>query len=424
MVTAKSATPFGSIFGVAGSVMSEAMGRLKRLGPGLITACVVIGPGSILTSSRVGSSHGYSLLWVVLGAVVFMLTYVTLGAKLGVVASDSPGTLIARHAGRWLCVPLGLAAFFISAAFQFGNNLGLHSAFSALGVDSPLTIIAFNALSITFLYAFKNLYRALEVMMTVFVGLMVLSFAVNLLFAFAASPEPPGEVRVPALGWEVLGLVGTTFVMSAAFYQAYLVKQKGWKEKDLADGLIDGRVSAALMAAITLMIMFTAAAALRGRDLGHVQDVALGLKPLFGGAGLPIFCLGLFSAAYSSFLVNSMIAGFILSDCLGLGHLPTDKAPRALTALVLLTGMAVALFVNLKGWRPVPLIVSAQAVTVIGAPLMAGVLLWLTNVKSIMGDRKNGILLNVVAAVGFVLLLAMAGYTAVEKVWPALRGAP
>lgn len=398
------------------------MSWLKRLGPGLITACVVIGPGSILTSSRVGASHGYALLWVVLGAVVCMLTYVTLGAKLGVVAVDSPGTLITRHAGRWLAVLLGLAAFFISAAFQFGNNLGLHSAFAALGIDSPLTIIAFNALSIAFLYSFKNLYRALEVMMTVFVGLMVLSFAANLLFAFAGSPEPAGDVSVPPLGWEVLGLVGTTFVMSAAFYQAYLVKQKGWKEGDLAKGLIDGRISATLMAVITLMIMFTAAAALRGRDLGSVQDVAQGLKPLFGGAGLPIFCLGLFSAAYSSFIVNSMIAGFILSDGLGLGHLTTDKAPRALTAAVLLTGMAVALFVTQKGWKPVPLIVAAQAVTVIGAPLMAGVLLWLTNVKSIMGERKNGLLLNLVAGAAFILLLAMAAFTAIAKVLPALRG--
>ena len=57
----------------------------RRIGPGLITACVVIGPGSILTSSTVGANKGYSMLWIVVVSVVFMLVYMTMGAKLGVV---------------------------------------------------------------------------------------------------------------------------------------------------------------------------------------------------------------------------------------------------------------------------------------------------------------------------------------------------
>ena len=35
----------------------------QRVGPGLITACVVIGPGSILTSSKVGAEHGLLVCW-------------------------------------------------------------------------------------------------------------------------------------------------------------------------------------------------------------------------------------------------------------------------------------------------------------------------------------------------------------------------
>ena len=41
----------------------------QALGPGLITACVVIGPGSILTSSKVGAANGYALSWVVVASV-------------------------------------------------------------------------------------------------------------------------------------------------------------------------------------------------------------------------------------------------------------------------------------------------------------------------------------------------------------------
>ncbi|MCH7988115.1 MAG: hypothetical protein IID46_03075 [Planctomycetes bacterium] len=44
----------------------------------------------------------------------------------------------------------------------------------------------------------------------------------------------------------------------------------------------------------------------------------------------------------------------------------------------------------------------------------------MTNRKDIMGKDKNGPVINVLAGAGFLLLLAMAYYTATEKVLPAV----
>lgn len=364
--------------------------------------------------------------WVVVGAVVFMMVYTSLGAKLGAVTDQSPGTLIAQRAGRWLSVLIGIGVFFISAAFQFGNNLGVHSAFRVY-VDFDYIIVAFNALTLLFLFGFRNLYHAVERLMMAFVALMLISFAANLLFAKPDLVELAGGLvpgRAAILDISVLGLVGTTFVITAAFFQAYLVQQKGWGKGELREGLIDARVGSVIMALITLMIMSTAAAVLRGKlgDNSSIIDIANQLEPLFGARGQALFCLGLFSAAYSSFLVNSMIGGFILSDGLGLGSKPTDVGPKLFTAAVMLTGMGVALFVIKSGIRPVPAIVAAQAVTVVAAPLMAGALLWLCNSRDIMGEHRNGPVVNFLAGVGFLLLLAMAWYTATHKVWPTVTG--
>ncbi len=390
----------------------------RRIGPGLITACVVIGPGSILTSSNVGAQNGYSMFWVVLVAVAFMLVYMSLGAKLGVVTRQSTGTLVALRAGRPLAVLIGLSVFFISAAFQFGNNLGVHSAFVTY-VRFDYVVVLFNALSIAFLFSFRNLYKALERLMMLFVGLMLVSFALNLGFALWQAPPAPSEVvagLVPSRGvltdLSVLGLVGTTFVISAAYFQSYLVQQKGWNVEQLRDGLLDARIGSIVMALITLMIMGTAATVLRGHTLQNVGDVAQQLRPLFGEKGQALFCLGLFSAAYSSFLINSMIGGFILADGLGLGSKPTDLWPRIFTVTVLLAGMSVALYIILTGWKPLPAIIAAQAVTVIAAPLVAGSLWWLTSRREIMGPLCNRPTTNVLAGIGFLLLLAIAAYTA------------
>ncbi len=409
----------------------------QRVGPGLITACVVIGPGSITTSSQVGAKYGYSTLWVVIISVVMMLTFMTMAARLGVVSGSSPGALISRHAGRWLAVMLSFGVFFIAAAFQFGNNLGIYAAMAEFeqgisrvpGLRLWHLVVLFNALAISFLFVFQNLYKAVERLMMAFVGVMLISFAINLAYArpnlielFSGMIPPIWLLWSPAEGGveidlSLLGLVGTTLVISGAYFQAYLVRQKGWGKRELSSGMLDARVGAILMMLITLMLISTAAGALRGVQINEPRDIAAGLT-IFGTMGRAVFCIGLFSAAYSSFLVNSMVGGFILSDGLGWGSEPRKLAPRLATTGVLLVGMFVALWTIGSGSKPMPAIVVGQAVTVIASPLVAAVLLWLCNRRDVMGEDRNGWGLNLLGALGLLTLLAMAYYTAVHKVWP------
>ncbi len=402
----------------------------RRIGPGLVTACVVIGPGSIMTSSTIGANDHYSLLWVVLVSVLFMLLFMTLGAKLGAVGSAPPCDLVRQHAGTWLASLLGVSVLFISAAFQSGNNIGVAAALGAY-IESKFAIAAllvlFNALAISFLFVFKEQYQMLERVMSAFVALMLVSFAINL---FQLKPDPVAMAQglLPSLGKSgdilaVLGLVGTTFVITAAFYQAYLVRQKGWSVADLPAGMIDARVGAFIMFLITVMIMSTAAAGLYTGQPVKLADpiaVATSLEQTFGPTAKIVFCLGLFSAAYSSFLINSMVGGFIAADGLGLGSRPNDRWPRWLTTTVLLIGMLVGLAVLLLDFDRTPTIIAAQAVTVIAAPLVAGTLLWLTSSRAVMGEHVNPPATIVLGCLGLLLLVAMAGKTAVVDLPPKI----
>ena len=154
----------------------------------------------------------------------------------------------------------------------------------------------------------------------------------------------------------------------------------------------------------------------------NASDVANQLRPAFGEKGKLIFCIGLFSAAYSSFIVNSMIGGFILSDGLGLGDTPNYKSTRICTALVLIFGMVVSLAVTNLGWNPVlSAIVAAQAATVIFAPLAAVLLWWMTASKDVMGENRNSLALNIAAAIGIIALLFMAFRLAVFEIPKRLK---
>jgi manganese transport protein len=408
---------------------SETRRWYHRIGPSLITACVVIGPGSILTSSTVGANQGYSMLWVVVVAIAFMLVYMTMGAKLGAVTQCSPADLIRKNAGRPLAMLVGGCVFFITAAFQAGNNIAVTATFESY-FESELVVglllLSFNAIALLFLFAFDNLYRVLERLMIGFVAIMLISFAVNL---GRLGPDPVAMAKgfvptIEALDIAVLGLIGTTFVIAAAYYQAYLVQQKGWGLQELRSGIVDARIGSITIALITLMLMSTAAAGLFNgtpQTLANPVAVADALEPTFGAQGKLIFCLGLFSAAYSSFLVNSMIGGFILADGFELGSRPSDRWPRLLTAAVLMIGMAISLAVVFWNFDRTPTIIAAQALTVVVAPLVAGVLLWLTSSQSVMGEHANGPLTKGVAMAGFLILLAIAGHTAFVKIPAAIQ---
>jgi len=161
--------------------------------------------------------------------------------------------------------------------------------------------------------------------------------------------------------------------------------------------------------------MATAAAAFHGTDNIEMKDpvaVATALEATFGPSAKIIFCLGLFSAAYSSFLVNSMVGGFMASDALGWGSSPKDRGPRILTTAALLTGMGVGIAVIAFDFDRTPTIIAAQAATVVAAPLIAGVLLWLTSSKDVMGAHVNRPSTTAFAAVGLLILIAMAAKTA------------
>ncbi|MBX3420771.1 MAG: Nramp family divalent metal transporter [Pirellulaceae bacterium] len=401
----------------------------QRIGPGLITACVVIGPGSVMTSSTVGAKYGMQMLWVVVAAAGLMMLFMSLGAKLGAVAQATPAELIRRQAGRPLAVFVGLAVLLTAALFQSGNNIGVAAAFEGFVQSKTIVaglLVVFNALAIAFLFAFKHMYRMLERVMTTFVALMLVSFAINLIW-LRPDPWAMASGLVPSLAHidfasnllPLLGLVGTTFVVTAAYYQAYLVRQKGWQVQDLSSGLLDARISALVLSLITIMLMTTAAVAFHQQSqsdptfkLTSPAAIGLGLQATFGEASRVIFCVGLFSAAYSSFLINSMIGGFMAADGLGWDIADNARGAKLLTTAVLLMGLVVGMAVVLLRFDRTPMIIVAQAVTVVIAPLVAIILVWLTASRTVMGRYANGWATNVVSVFGCIVLLAMAYKTA------------
>lgn len=422
---------------------SVARSLFRSLGPAIIVASVVLGPGSILTSSKVGCQYGYSMVWVLLLAAALMVSMVALGARLGVTSEGTLCDELARRLGRPWAVLAGGCVFAIVACFQFSNNLGVLAAIEpfvetsdqgAFGWPS-IVLVGLNGVSIAALYGLRHLYRPIEKLMMLLVGLMLVAFAANLFFArpslfdvlAGCIPRLPagtaeglipfeqdGQVVDPLL--PLTGLLATTFSVAAAFYQSSLVREKGWTVDHLRQGLIDSVAGISVLAGISLMIMVTSAAVLYGTvapaSLSSAAEVAKQLEPLFGPSAKVLFCLGIFAGAFSSFLVNALIGGVLLADGLGLGGRMDQPSSRFFTSLALLIGMGVALGVKTSDMSTVNLIIVAQAITVLGVPLLAFSMLYLATTPDRTGPRRIPRWMIVMASLSCLVVVVVAARTA------------
>jgi len=415
----------------------------RSIGPALITACVVFGPGSLLTNSNVGANHGYELLWLLVLTGVLMGTYVTMGARIGVVGGATPCTLVAGRLGRPIAAVIGINLCLICTAFQFSNNLAVAAAADALGVARLLgnpdemtertrslinsgVLLTFNAAIIALVFTLKQVYRTLERIMKVMVAVILICFLANL---FLVRPDllgllngliprlPEGvSVGLPSRGEAgiadpmllIASLLGTTFSVAAALYQGNLVREKGWTIKDYDRGIGDAIAGVAVLTGVSAIIMMTSGTVLRGQPANDISVLATQLRPLLRTTAHALFCVGLLAVAMNPFVINAMIGGSILADGLGKPAGLSDRWSRRFTVVVLLVGMAVAMIILHTPVKKVDAIIFGQALTVIGNPLMAVTILWLANRKDVMGERRNTPVLNILGGLGLLAVVFIA----------------
>ncbi|MCA9090140.1 MAG: divalent metal cation transporter [Planctomycetaceae bacterium] len=398
----------------------------KSIGPAIIVAAVVLGPGSILTSSKVGATFGVLGLPVIAGATVLMIAMVALAARLGAVYERSLCDELAARLGRPVAVAIGLTLFVLVAFFQSSNNIALIGGVEPLFGDEPLgftarcsILVVANLLIIGVLYLLRDLYRSVESMMKLLMGMMTVAFLLNFVVIFSKPRSYEPIAPTGDLDWlPLIGMIGTTFSVGGAFYQAYLIKEKGWGPSDVREAFADSVLSITLLGSITTVIMLTSWRVFYGHpnpvELATVGDVARQLEPLFGSAAKVIFCLGILAGALSSFLVNALIGGTVMSDSIGKGSHLRDRWPLHLTAIALLVGMSVAIASLAKEGSTVHLIMIAQALTVLGIPALAAALIYLGTRNELQGERRISRGIIGLAVVGFCVSCVLAAMTAVN----------
>lgn len=385
----------------------------KQIGPSLITAAVVIGPGTITVSSKIGAGMGMSMVWVLLVAGAFMMTYTAMAAKIGVLGGEPVLHIVRRRYGGILAVTLGILSFAVAAGFQSSNYIACATALHALtGVGMNWWMALVGLAGLTFVFAARNLYKVLERVMMGLVGAMLIAFLINLIIArpqispllsgLKPSSWPEGQTDL------LIALNATTFSVIAALYQASLAWQKGWKGTHWKTAMRESFVGISVLVGVSLMVMWTSATVLSGKQILGAADLAEQLRPSLGPIAVWVFGLGFLSAGFSSVVVNAMIGGGLLADGLGKDGRMGSSTARLWTVAAMGVGMVAGIFLTSRN-SAIPGIVIAQKSTILSVPLAAAVILMLANDAKVVGKHRNRWSTNLLGGLGLAALLVMSG---------------
>lgn len=393
------------------------MGKKSKFGPGFLVAAAFIGPGTVTTAAFAGARYGYSLVWVVVIAIVSAVVLQEMAGRFSLATKiDVAAALVRFTEKKWLKVGLQILAFLAivvgCAAYEAGNIIGGKLGLSTLtgdimyfkikglgGID--LWVILISAAAVVLLW--RRNYKLIEKFLIGLVVVMGVSFFIS---AVIVKPDFSGLIKgfIPTVPGDsmvlILALLGTTVVPYNIFLHSSTILKKWQGKDDIPAMRTDAYLSIGLGGIITISIIVTAAAAyfLTGMVITGAADLSIQLAPLYGNLAKLFFGIGLFSAGLSSAITAPYAAAWTASGLFGWQE--NNWKFRAVFLIVILFG-AVAGNYALK---PLQLIVAAQVTNALLLPVVSLFILYLLNKKEV-GEFKNTILQNLIFVIVFIIIV-------------------
>lgn len=383
---------------------------LSVMGPAFIVGAWQFGPGNLLSAVQAGNSYGYTLIWVIAVSTVLMLGFTDMSVRIALQAPHSLIGTVKEVLGRWVGTLAGFGVFGITLMFSVGNAVGSGIGLSLLFGGSPAVWTLVCTVVVATVVFARRYYSVFERAMIGIIALMAAGFIAS---AVLAGPDwsAAGAGLVPTIpsgvGLLLVALVGTNFSINAAFYTGYATRERGLRRDQYRaitiGDTVPGIVAPGVMT-ILVIVVAAAAATRTGVESSSLGQLAGVLEPLAGEVGSKIFALGFFAAAFSSMVANATAGGTLLADGLGWGNSVSRPRVKALILVILGFGLVVTLVAG--GQSPVQLLILAQALTVVFAPVLGVLLFILANHRGLMGDLRNRPWQNALGIIGLVAILA------------------
>jgi NRAMP (natural resistance-associated macrophage protein) metal ion transporters len=383
------------------SIITKIKSFMKFLGPAFIVSVAYIDPGNFATNISGGSKFNYILLWVILWSNLMAIFLQSLSAKLGIATGHSLPSMCGKvfskrvNWGFWIIAELGAMA--TNLAEFLGGTLGFYMLFHI-----PMEFAGLITAVLTFLIVYVGKYgqRVVEVIISILVAVICISYSVELLLAKPDWSQVGFHVILPSLpnGEAVLiavGMLGATVMPHVIYLHSNLVQQRNQglsiveKKKHLKMERFDIIIAMNIAFVINASMVIVSAAVFykNGLIVTSIEQAKDTLAPLLGAASSGAFAIALIASGLSSSAVGTMAGQTIMQGFVGLNI--KDNITRLVT---MLPGMVIIFL----GINPMRALVISQVTLSFILPVAIIPMLLITNRKEHMGELKNKPITNVV----------------------------
>ena len=391
-------------------------GVLRVLGTGVITGAADDDPSAIGTYASAGAKFGLSFLWIapVLLPMMFVVTY--LSAKLGRVYGKGLFAAVRDRYPRWLLYPLMIGAFTGNVIEAAANLGGVGAALNLLlPIPVPAIVVAVAIGVVLF-----QLFGSYDMLRRVFRWLTLALFA-YVAAAILAEPDWGEVVRAtvsPHVRFSsdflsmVVACIGTS--LSAYVYtwqsnqeveeqidegKVTARQRRGASRRELARTRRDVMIGMIFANIILYFIILSTATTLNPQGINEIDSAAQAaqaLEPLAGAGAKWLFALGVVGVGFLAIPVMTTGAAYDLVQGLGKeGDLHHRVSEAKLFYGVILIVTIVSVGLNFLGFNPMRALVLSGIVQGFSVPPLLLMMMLMTNDARMMGERRNGRLLNV-----------------------------
>ncbi|MGI9101013.1 MAG: NRAMP family divalent metal transporter [Terriglobales bacterium] len=330
---------------------------LHRLLPGFVTGAANVDPSLVITATVAGAAFGYSLLWLVLLCVPFLIAVFAVSGKLGYQTRRGLVDLLRENYGTKLAIACAAVIIAINLAMIVADLMAVSDALGIILSIQRTYFVAAVAFTVWYVLIFHDYRRITRVLIWLSLPLFVYVVA-----AIFAAPSPwtvlAGTLvpRVRPSADYVQALVG---IMGSLLTPYVLVWQTSSRREHAQAGgeaphSAEGHAGTFVTTLLAYSVMVAAASVLH---VAHPLDMtttqaAEALRPAVGDYGPVIFAIGILGAGMVALPVLVASMCYSIAEAMGweagLSRHPWEaKSFYVLISLAMLAS-AVLNFVNIN----------------------------------------------------------------------------
>ncbi|MGH9522523.1 MAG: NRAMP family divalent metal transporter [Terriglobales bacterium] len=286
---------------------------LRRLGPGFVTGAADVDPSLVIAATVAGAAYGYSLLWVVLLCIPFLITVFAVTGRIGWETRAGLVELLRHRLGRGIALGCAAIIVVINLAMITADLMAVSAGFSII-LNMPRTyFVAAAAFSIWYILIFRDYHRVTRALIWLSLPLFVYVAA-----AVIAAPSPaavlhgtfvPHVPRTAGYASAVVGLMGALLTPYVLVWQTSSRREQAESGGEEPHGA-EGHAGTFVTTLLAYCAIVAAGSVLHIPDaVGMtIEQAAQALKPAAGAYGAALFAVGIIGAGGVALpvLVSSM----------------------------------------------------------------------------------------------------------------------